>query len=300
MKKPETGDKRLWTILKLLNWATDYFNQHDIENPKATAEILLAESLHFRRIDLYLQHDRPLHRQELSNFKMLLKRKLKREPVAYIVGNREFWSLPLAVTRDVLIPRPETERLVEAALQIIDAASGEKKIRVLELGTGSGALILALASQKGDHVYYASDISEKALTVAKQNADTLGLNAIRFFAGDWMAPLSLRKSRFDMVISNPPYIPSRQLETLSPEIRHYEPRLALDGDEDGLKCLRHIVQNGWQFLKAGGWLLLEMGYDQKNEVVKIVSSCGKYDEIMVMKDYGGHDRVIKLRKTAWA
>ena len=298
MKKPEAGSKNLWTILKLLNWATDYLKNNAIENPKVTTEILLAESLHFRRIDLYLQHDRPLDKRELSNFKILLKRKLQREPVAYIVGNREFWSLPFAVTRDVLIPRPETERLVEAALDIINASSGEKNMRVLELGTGSGALIIALASQKREYVYCASDISEKAVAVAKQNAARLGMSGIQFFVGDWTAPLSLEKSAFDMIISNPPYIPRRQIETLSPEIRDYEPRLALDGDEDGLKCLRHIVQGAWPFLKPHGWLLLEMGYDQKKEMMAIVSSCGKYDEVSVLKDYSGHDRVIQLRKAA--
>jgi len=298
MKKPEAGSNNLWTILKLLNWVTDYLKTNDIESPKVTAEILLAESLHLRRIDLYLQHDRPLDKRELSSFKILLKRKLRREPVAYIVGNREFWSLPFAVTRDVLIPRPETERLVEAALDIINASGEKENMHVLELGTGSGALIIAMASQKREHVYYASDISEKAVAVAKQNAARLGMNGLRFFVGDWTAPLSMKKSAFDMIISNPPYIPRRQIDTLSPEIRDFEPRLALDGDEDGLKCLRQIVQSAWRFLRPHGWLLLEMGYDQKKEMMAIVASCGKYDEVAVLKDYSGHDRVIQLRKTA--
>jgi len=295
MKNQETSMENPWTILKLLRWATDYFNDNEIEDPKAAAEILLAESLHLRRIDLYLQYDRPLEKRELSAFKILLKRKLKREPVAYIVGQKEFWSLSFIVTRDVLIPRPETECLVEATMDIINVTGGETNIRVLELGTGSGALIISLASQKQGIDYYASDISKKALAVAKQNAVRHGLNDIHFFAGDWMDPLAAEKRCFDVIVSNPPYIPSRQIETLAPEIHRYEPLMALDGDEDGLKCLKHIVQNAWIYLKPNGWLVLETGYDQKEDMMRIVASCGKYDQVMILKDYSGHDRVIRMR-----
>jgi release factor glutamine methyltransferase len=298
MKNRETSIENPWTILKLLKWAADYFNDNEIDDPKAAAEILLAQSLHLRRIDLYLQYDRPLDKRELSAFKVLLKRKLKREPVAYIVGQKEFWSMPFIVTRDVLIPRPETERLVEATMDIINVTGGEINTRVLELGTGSGALIISLASQKQGIDYYASDISKKALAVARQNAAMHGVNGIHFFAGNWMDPLPAEKRCFDVIVSNPPYIPSRQIETLAPEIHRYEPLMALDGDGDGLKCLRHIVQNAWMYLKPTGWLLLEIGYDQKQDMMHIVESCGKYDQVMILKDYSGHDRVVRMRNRA--
>jgi release factor glutamine methyltransferase len=296
MKNQEVSSENPWTILKLLKWATDYFNDNDIDDPKVAAEILLAQSLHLRRIDLYLQHDRPLEKNELSAFKILLKRKLKREPVAYIVGHKEFWSMAFTVNHDVLIPRPETECLVEATMDIITKTGEGENIRVLELGTGSGAVIISLASQRQGNDYYASDISEKALVVARQNAATHGLNDIHFFAGDWMDPLKAKKQFFDVIVSNPPYIPSRQIETLAPEIRQYEPLVALDGDEDGLECLRHIVQDAWIYLKPHGWLALEMGHDQKVEMMEIARSCGKYDQVMVRKDYSGHDRIIRMRR----
>jgi release factor glutamine methyltransferase len=298
MKNRETSSEDPWTILKLLKWATDYFRDNEIDDPKPSAEILLAQSLHLRRIDLYLQHDRPLEKRELAAFKILLKRKQKREPVAYIVGHKEFWSMPFTVTHDVLIPRPETECLLEVTLDIVNATGGGENIRVLELGTGSGALIISLASQKKENDYYASDISEKALAVAKQNAVTHGLNGIHFFAGDWMEPLTAKKRFFDVIVSNPPYIPSRQIASLAPEIYRYEPLVALDGDEDGLKCLRHIVQNAWAYLKPHGWLALEIGYDQKEDMMGIARSCGKYDRIMILKDYSGHDRIIRMRRKA--
>jgi release factor glutamine methyltransferase len=295
MKNRQTSSKNPWTILKLLKWATDYFKEKKIDDPKAVAEVLLAQSLHLRRIDLYLQFDRPLEETELAAFKVLIKRKLKREPVAYIVGQKEFWSMSFMVSRDVLIPRPETECLVEAAMDIMDSWEGKENIRVLELGTGSGALVISLASQKRQNDYFASDISMKVLDVARKNADVHGLNEIQFFVGDWMAPLADKQRFFDVIVSNPPYIPRRQIETLAPEIHRYEPMLALDGDEDGLKCLRKIVQDAWIYLKPHGWLLLEMGYDQKEDMIRMAESCGKYDQIKILKDYSGHDRIIQMR-----
>jgi release factor glutamine methyltransferase len=298
MKKQKASDTNQWTILNLLKWATGYLKKNGIEESKTTAEILLAHSLHLQRIDLYLQHDRPLEKQELSQFKTLLKRKMQREPVAYITGDREFWSLPIAVTRDVLIPRPETERLAEAALDVIKGRTTDLGLRVLELGTGSGALIIALAFEHENVEFYASDISLKALAVAKQNATGHGLKNIQFFAGNWMAPLSTAAEGFDMILSNPPYIRRNEMERLAPEIRLYEPRSALDGGEDGLRELRHIVQNARAYLKPGGHLLLEIGYDQKADVMAIVTACGQYQSVRVFKDYGGHDRVLQLQRGA--
>ena len=296
MKKQEASRARPWTILDLLKWATGYLKKKGLEEPKATAEILLAHALHLQRIDLYLQYDRPLEPQELSQFKILLKRKINREPVAYITGDREFWSLPIAVTRDVLIPRPETERLVEAALDVIESRTRGEGLRVLELGTGSGALVIALAAQLETGAFFASDISLRALAVARRNAVAHGLNNIQFFAGNWMDPLSAAGGGFDVIVSNPPYIRREEIESLAPEIRQYEPRLALDGDEDGLRWLRHIVQNGWVYLKPEGHVLVEMGYDQKADMLAIAAACNQYKSVKVFKDYGGHDRVLQLQR----
>jgi len=165
-----------WTIIKLVQWATTYFDTHDIDSPRATAEILLSHVLNTRRIDLYLRYDQPLTPDELERFKALIKRRMNREPVAYILGCKEFWSMGLHITRDVLIPRPETECLVEKSLEMLAMDANMKSKLILELGTGCGAVILALASENPRHSYWATDISINAIRIARQNAMQNDLN----------------------------------------------------------------------------------------------------------------------------
>ena len=288
-----------WTILKLLEWTTSYFKSHNIDSPRATAEILLAYVLKSRRIDLYLRYDQPLYSNELSLFKTLIKRRLSREPVAYIVGVKEFWSLDLVVTKDVLIPRPETECLVEAAISLFpdDLNSGLKPKRILEPGTGSGAIILALASKCKGNIFFASDRSIKAIKLALLNAKHNNLDGtINFFSGDWFAPLKNKTHLFDMIISNPPYIQTRTIDNLEPEIYQYEPRMALDGGEDGLCDLRYIICNAHIYLSQDGYLLLEIGHDQKDDVQEIIDKSGNYEHVIFTKDYSGYYRVVQMRK----
>jgi len=274
-----------WNIVKLLLWTTSYFKSHGIDSPRATAEILLAHILKLKRIDLYLQYDQPLCSDELTRFKALIKRRVKREPVAYIVGVKEFWSMDFIVNRNVLIPRPETECLVEAAISVLHQDSKQnakdKSRRVLELGTGSGAIILALASQHTEHLFFASHGLDKA---------------VDFFCGDWLAPLSNDRHRFDMIISNPPYIRTGAIGRLQPEIYKFEPIAALDGDEDGLLCLRLIIDSAYRYLNPGGSLILEIGHDQKTEVKKTIDRCGNYEQVVFKKDYSGWDRVVLMQK----
>jgi release factor glutamine methyltransferase len=296
MKNQETSRNRPWTILKLLKWTTSYFKDHGIDDPKPTAEILLAYTLMLQRIDLYLQYDRPLNTTELSKFKVLIKRKLNREPVAYIVGNREFWSKSFVVSKDVLIPRSETECLVEAAIDTVNAIEFETPLHILELGTGSGAIIVALACQKSGHVYFASDLSQKALGVAKMNARKHTQQDIHFFAGNWLEAVKAGDGNFDLILSNPPYIRSGEIRRLEPEIHAHEPLKALDGGMDGLKCVRYLIKNGWRYLKSGGLLIMEIGYDQGPEVRALAANCDKYGPISVVKDYSGHDRVVILKR----
>lgn len=283
-----------WNILSLIKWTTDYFQSRSIESPRASAEILLAHTLRLRRIELYMRYDQPLTANELACFKALIKRRAAGEPVAYIVGQKEFWSLTLSVTKDVLIPRPETEMLVETALKILHPNHQDNHKRISEVGTGSGAIILALASERPGHKFFASDYSVKALNIARHNAKNHGLD-IRFFAGNWFAPLSQKseKACFDLIVSNPPYIPTADIETLQTEIRNFEPRLALDGGKDGLDAIRHIIENAKNHLVPGGSLMLEIGYDQKDRVFAIAEKCG-YKDMRCIKDYSGHDRVVCL------
>lgn len=289
-----------WNILKLLTWTASYFKSHNIDSPRVTAEILLAHTLKLERIDLYLRHDQPLSKSELKKFKDLIKRRIKREPVAYITGIKEFWAIDIGVSKDVLIPRPETECLVEIALSLLpenlnDELNPEAK-RILDIGTGSGAIILALASTKPKHIFFASDCSRKALAIASQNAKRHNLNGkINFFVGKWFEPLN-NGSLFDIIISNPPYIPTKTIGNLQPEIYKYEPIIALDGGSNGLNCLTHIINNAHLYLKKRGSLLLEIGYDQKNRVSKIIDQCGKYENVVFTKDYSGYYRVVQINK----
>jgi release factor glutamine methyltransferase len=285
--------------LKLLEWTSSYFTTRQVESPRASAEVLLARALNLERIDLYLRYDQPLCDAELGDFKALIKRRARMEPVAYILGSKEFWSMDLAVNPDVLIPRPETECLVEAALSLLADGSNRASKSILDMGTGSGAIILALASRQPQHIFYASDITRKAAGVARRNAKRHGLDGlIHFFVGDWLTAVKAETLLFDMIISNPPYIPSETVPRLQPEIYNYEPLLALDGDKDGLRCLRHIIGAAHHFLKPGATLLLEIGCDQKEAVRRIIDRSGEYDGVVFSKDYSGKDRVVVMHKRA--
>ena len=290
-----------WNILKILKWTTSYFKSHDIDSPRATAEILLAHALKKNRIDLYVRYDQPLSGKELFVYKSLIKRRVDREPVAYIVGEREFWSLDFTVTQDVMIPRPETECLVEAVLSILPTESVDGKDkqskRILELGTGSGAVIIALACHRRHHFFIATDRSLKAVTLAKQNAKRHNLDEkVRFFIGDWFAPIDRARHRFDIILSNPPYIRTNAISGLQPEIHQYEPIAALNGDTDGLACYRNIIDSAHCHLNADGVLVLEIGHDQREDIRQIAADSDRYEGFSCAKDYSGYDRVVTMRK----
>jgi release factor glutamine methyltransferase len=292
---PARDDDASWTILKLLSWTTDYFAARHIEHSRADAEILLADCLCLRRIDLYVQYDKPLTREELARYRGIVKRRAAREPVAYITGEKEFWSLGLKVTPAVLIPRPETECLVEACLAALSGDDAPR--RVLDLGTGSGAIILAIASERSQDTLFAVDRSREALAVANENAFRYGLDQrVRFLEGDWFSPLEPSEPAFDLIVSNPPYIRHKDMAGLQPEILGFEPAAALDGGPDGTDCLAHIIETAPRYLGPGGYLLMEMGYDQRPLLEPVAAAAGCYEAIEFLKDYSGLDRVVKMRK----
>lgn len=295
MKTVSDPAGEVWNISRLMGWTTDYFISHHIDSPRMTAEILLAHSLSISRIDLYLQYDKPLNSEELSNFKALVKRRVNREPVAYIIGTKGFWNLDLEVNAHVLIPRPDTECLVEKALEVIPPSDDNPPLTVLDLGTGSGAILLALASERPHHMYVGVDVSFQAVRVAENNKNKLLPDrCVRFVTGNWFdmfQPVRL----FDVVVSNPPYIPKKDIDGLEPEVSAHEPRLALDGDDDGLFCLRHIVKTAPGYVKKGGYLLMEMGFDQQEGVRELFASYPCYEHVEFFKDYAGNDRVVKAR-----
>jgi release factor glutamine methyltransferase len=285
-----------WTIIKLLGWTESYFKDHCIDSPRLTAEILLGFSLGIRRLDLYLQHDRPLEKNELTRFKALIKQRIGREPVAYITGEKGFYESDFQVKKGVLIPRPDTEVMVETAIGLLGsgkAVAGEKK--VLELGVGSGAIVISLAKACPGHAYFGCDLSSVALETAKQNAVCLAETPIQFFQGSWLDAVNPKES-FDLILSNPPYIPTRDIQDLAPEIKFHEPLLALDGGGDGLDSIREILDKARACLMPGGTLLIEMGFDQREGVAAIVATFFEYEPIEFIKDLAGHTRLISLKK----
>jgi release factor glutamine methyltransferase len=286
-----------WTIFKVISWSESYFRSNSIDNPRLTAEILLSFCLDIKRIELYLQHDRPLNKNELDHYKQLIKRRIDREPVAYITGEKGFYNCQFLTPHNVLIPRPDTETLVENVLKCLKPADNNTKLKkILELGTGSGAIIISLADLYPEHLYFANDLSCEAIKATKANAKQILSNIeINLFQTSWLD--SIKKTPlFDIIISNPPYIPTLQIETLEEEIKNYEPKMALDGGKDGMKCLNEIIINAPDYLLPGGVLLLEMGYDQKENVNDIVLSCPELEYAQFEKDLAGHFRVAIIKK----
>lgn len=293
---PNSPDHQ-WTILRLLTWTTSYFESYHIEQARTDAETLLAHLLGLRRIDLYVQHEKPLTQGELDRFRSMVKRRAQREPVAYITGVKEFWSMALEVGPGVLIPRPETECLVEAVLEKLPECG--VRPRILELGTGSGAISLAIARESKDCQIIASDRSIHAMTIARKNANQLLTDTrLAFFCGDWFAPLSKNKGRFNLIVSNPPYIPRQDFDGLQPEIRQFEPEEALVGGKQGLDCISQILQCAPDYLLPGGWVMLEIGWDQAKAVSNLFDVDNRYDDMTIRQDYSGHDRIVMFRKKA--
>ena len=286
-----------WTILKLIRWTDERLRREGLSTPRLDAEVLLAETMGVDRVALYTHFDQPLHPEELVRFKKLLQRRLQREPVAYIIGRREFWSLTFKVTPDVLIPRPETEILVAEALKVLSSpARTTRPFRILEMGTGSGAISVALAREFPSAWLVATDLSAKALAVAQENASRLGVGErIQFLRGDLFVPLE-KESTFELIITNPPYIAEEDFPSLPPEVRGFEPRLALDGGKDGLNFFRRVLPRVGEFLNPGGWFLAEIGAGQAGKIRQIAEGEPELVSCGFVPDLAGIKRVFKARK----
>ena len=278
-----------WTIGAILNWTATYFAGKGVKTPRLDAEILLAHCLNVDRLYLYLNLDRPLLPDERSRFRELVKRRGLREPVALIIGKKEFWSISLQIKPGILIPRPETEILVEVVLQEIKENPAPK---VLEIGTGSGAVAIALAKDNPRVEVVATDTDFTVLLVAQTNAKEAELeNAVQFIATDLLDSIR-RAGYFDVICSNPPYVPTNIIPTLDPDVRNFEPMRALDGGPDGLDVIRRLTANAENFLNRPGALVLEFGDEQEEAVGKILVSAG-FEVIRIFRDLSGKPRVIK-------
>lgn len=291
--------QKKWAIQEILNVTTAFLKDKGIESPRLCAEVLLSHQLEKSRVELYLAFDQPLSSSEVAGYRSLVKRRIRREPLQYITGHKEFWSLEFFVSPMVLIPRPETELLVEEAIRLRDRnlLSNSSKPMILDLGTGSGAIAISLAKEIEGATIWASDISFEALAVARKNAKLRNLDKrIRFCQGDLWQPFSNSSSPFDVIISNPPYIPAEAFKTLPPEVSYYEPRIALDGHENGMHFIKRIIEEGGAYLKPGGWLLIEMDPDQTERALCLIDSTQSFSYKERLMDYRKKYRLVKAQK----
>ncbi|HOF77656.1 MAG TPA: peptide chain release factor N(5)-glutamine methyltransferase [Smithellaceae bacterium] len=279
------------TVREILNEATRELETAGMETARLDAEVLLAFCLNCDRLEFLKNPDMQISKSQLAVFNKLVSRRLKWEPVAYITGRKEFWSFTLEVNKGVLIPRPDTEIILEEALAV-----GKNIIapRIADIGTGSGAIALALAKELPEPKITATDISPAALKVAKKNARNLKLGKnIEFLKGDLFAPV---KGLFDIIVSNPPYISAAEYEELPRGVKDFEPKIALLAGQTGVEFYEKLIYQSKNHLKKDGWLLMEIGAPQAEKIRDIMQECAFFEDIDVRRDYAGHDRVIKGRK----
>jgi len=276
------------TVLAYLRRATSFLERHGAAMPRLDAEVLLARVLATDRVGVYLRFDQPLGAAEVDAYRTFVQRRAAGEPVAYVTGSREFWSREIAVTRDVLVPRPETELLVERALAAVPAR--DRPVRILDLGTGSGALAVTLASELPAASVVAIDISPAAAVIARRNARSAHVgDRVLVVVGDWTMPLAAA-ARFDLIVSNPPYVPTAALDTLAPEVCR-EPKVALDGGADGLAAYRRLVPAAAALLAPAASLLVEVGAGQAAAVVTMFAQWG-LPGVVCYADLAGIERVV--------
>ncbi|MFQ5903450.1 MAG: peptide chain release factor N(5)-glutamine methyltransferase [Candidatus Binatia bacterium] len=285
------------TVRQALQEGTGFLSRMGLESARLEAELLLGKVLGGGREGLYLNYEMPLKRREKNLFQRALQRRTRREPVSYITGQREFWSLEFLVTPAVLVPRPETELLVEVALEVTGQSDESFPFKILDLGTGSGAIAVSLAKERGDLEVWATDLSSGALEIARANAAHHGVGEkVHFLQGDLFEPVDGRQGFFHLVVSNPPYVRRGEFQNLPPEIRDWEPRSALDGGVDGLDLYRRIIQEGHLYMVDGGLMALEIGADMGDEISRLFASVGFYSEGTLHRDCAGRDRVVVARK----
>jgi release factor glutamine methyltransferase len=282
---------RCQTLTSFLDWAQHKLLQAEVASPRLDAEVLMAESLNISRTELMTYPTQILSRVEAENFRSRIERRVLREPVSQIIGVQEFWSLEFSVNEKVLTPRPETEILVEQCLKA--SVRKPSPLKILDLGTGSGILAITLAKEIPQSQVTA--IEKSSLEVARKNAsrhdvaDRIRFMSVDMMKADWQGP-------YHLIVSNPPYIESKNLSECMPEVRQYEPVLALDGGRDGLDYYRFIIPRALAQLEEDGLLAFEIGHTQAAVVVTLMESCLGYQDIQVVQDYSGYDRVVIVRK----
>lgn len=286
---------QIWTVKRLLEWTTGFFSRKAVDPARLSAELLLAHVLNVPRIKLYTDYERVVPESALQTYRDLVKRASESEPIAYLTGRAHFFNLEFQINRDVLIPRPDTETVVENVLQLARRTTGFETPRILDLCTGSGCIAAAIAHHHKHASIVAIDISPAALAVARGNIEKLGLaERITLLEGDLFEPLSGQPDRdpFDMIVSNPPYIATPKIAGLDRSVRDYEPITALDGGEDGLKLIRRIIEGAPARLRSNGWLFIEIAFDQADQAKALALQSPDFNDWRVIKDHAGNDRVL--------
>lgn len=276
------------SVLEAIKLSTDYFEKKQIESPRANAEILLADILHCKRLDLYLSFDKPLSEIELNQYRESIKKRASHIPLQYIIGNVEFYNLKILVNENVLIPRPETELLVE---RIINDFKDRNGLRILDIGSGSGNISLSLAKNLNEAFITGVDISEKAIELAQQNAEMNQINNAEFKLIDIMSDQIFQLGKFDLIVSNPPYVSESDYNLLEPELKVYEPRIALTDNSDGLSFYNRIITISKSILENKGYLFFEIGKDQQQIIYEMMIR-EEFVNIKMQKDYAGIERII--------
>lgn len=281
----------VWPILRMILWSAEYLRTKGVETGRLDAEHLLAHVLGMPRLQLYLQYERPLAPEELDAYRPLLKRRATREPLQHILGVQAFRELELEVDGSVLVPRSETELLVDAVLEWARDA-GRSDLAALDIGTGSGAIALSLAMEGPFARVVATDVADDALEVARRNRATAGLDGrVELREGDLFQPVGVGE-RFDVVVSNPPYVPDGDAAGLQPEVRDWEPGRALFAGHDGLDVLRRLVSGAPTYMERGALFAVEVGLGQAAAVVRMIMATGQYDAPGVLRDYSGRERFV--------
>jgi release factor glutamine methyltransferase len=281
---------RTWTVRDVVAWTADDLRKRGVESARLDAELLVGQALHIDRMKILLEPERELSAEELETIRALLRRRRSFEPIAYLRGEREFYGRKFRVDRRVLVPRPDTEILVEVAL--LRLRGRDLGARIVDVCTGSGCVAITLKIERPTITVDATDLSAGALAVARDNAQRLGaVWNVRFALGDLFAPLGTASRRYDMIVGNPPYIATEEIETLMPDVRDHEPRIALDGGADGLDLVRRIVDEAPRWLRPRGVLALEIGAGQAEAVQALYERRG-FGDVRATRDYGGIDRVV--------
>lgn len=286
-----------WAVLDLIRWTATYFGSKGIESPRLDAELLLAHVLGMDRMGLYVNFDRPMSAGELADYRELVKARARREPVKYLTGECEFMSLALGVGPGVLIPRPETEHVVERAVELLRSQSMPSPALVWDVGTGSGCIAIALAEAVPAVTVVASDISIAALRMARANALRHGLADRILFVNAVFLDAHRQGAPADIVVSNPPYVAEPEWQSLAPEIVSHEPREALVAGHDGLSHIRRLFQDAPLHLRPGGRLLCEIGDGQSDAVREIAAAGGRYESLTFLRDLAGIERVADAQVT---